>query len=1857
MALTPEQIANAVSYYSGTPATSAAPTRGLTPDQITNAASYYDAPPPQKIDAFAGLSSGTKALKGSTKPLSIKSTQKAASPADSADAALTRLGWFNPLANLLGSKFAHDNGTGSKSSSIVDDALAPQGTDQAPKNATQWILNALSTGSYASGRFLNEIGHNVSTMNAQNQADSQNRTLTPGDRIGKYLSEVGQATVSPFAAAARGVAEGFGARFNNQKPITPGADLQQIGATKGLTDAVTGATGNAALGNWAGGALGFAGDVALDPTTYIGGLGALKGLKVGTSAAAATLRAGGRFDDALTAAVHAGREGAATADAAVAAAKLSRVDRATAIPTTPVEQRAAETAVREAALNDLPTNVDTLAADAKLTPTAAPITLPKEASLITPTAPHPQQAAIDSLLPTLATKGRTVDPAAILSGARSVELAPAMAVDTLTTAKTILHDAKTVPEVQAGLKLLKMTPEGKSLLSTPIKVGDAASTVGQSLEHGAMARITGGSASGDLASAAVDTHLNQSGAIRMLTTPSSLRASIATNVPELGTNAGPIDVPALMGRLATVKSQPERQTIVSQALGVPAHGFKNFDEAINASVHGQVEASAMRSMLKALGIKSSASRPDTLRSILAGRGALAWDEIQKGVPTAQEVLDNHSVPAPVAEAAKLVNVSAERAGAARETIATVNQFDGVSHSLFNAGIEAGHADEKLIASPTYVEGYGTKQYNTINQPVIAAASKIANSQAAADGGPLTGIERGNWMYDRVMPVLAAVDKAMLSEGRVARLQSAAGQPPFYATLSDITSLLHPDTVKAALFNLDYRLTDFGEGYLPDARGVRVQSEAYKAGDTVYPTTIAYGAKAAMEGKDPLGILNAMGRYPNKWEATDEGQAVLRQVAAELSQPDVRAAIREMHTTNQTLAVANAQKAATDFVNPIASDIMAGVAAGGDRSKAINPARAGAKKVADMATAEDDSLVQDMAGQRLHNGTVAALGEDGVAMARSDARATDLTPGQQHEASAKNTANQPTPDAPPSAVTNQKVAEDLGALSEDAQGKLAADAQQLIDEERYPDTPVGHIEAGVDASFGSGFGKHIAKLGDSLNEAFNGLAGEGGYDGVGGVRLAWTDGGRVMSHDYGQRLGTWVAGGGRDAVTGEKLAPLGERIQQALGLDHTPDTTETQSYYSNWMQALQQHQIQATIQKTELTDAQLTEKLLTGQPFSAKAGAAVAVPPLEPGLVPMALELQHHIDEVMSPVNGAMTRLGANPADVLKQFEQYGTAADYKFNPKKTLAEQASFWHKWDVTQMSDPLDVLHRTYGALMASSLKPAIANSAVQLFSHVAEGVSRTDAIARGYRSINPETATGLFKYVDNRALFPKDVIEQMKHADAHSEAFAHVPPDALASALKWYDRGLDVLKQSMTSVNPSHWVTNVLGDAGFNMLEGVDPRNIFPAMRMMFKANLLDKDPALIDAAAHNSGFTDATKAAESSGTFLKDSVPIHVGRGDKLARVDITLDQLKDEFLKRGVFLTGHMSNDQLTPSVTGSVGDWWDKVGALKFNPSRPVRRFIDKWSATRDNATRLTQGLHVLRTGKFDSLDAAYQAAAAAVHRTHPTGSALSKFERSGVRRVVTFYSWQRLALGRVLELAMERPGLVTVPSKYQYEQAQAAGFDPESIGKPFGNDARIASYEYNGIYGPTFIGGYSPLGGTGDLPAGSAPHQWGFSLSSPAMDALSSAFQGVTFDTGANMQKTLTQEAIDNISPLITDPIKYAFNTNGPIGGVAPQSDPLKFALDNSGAPGRIAKAAGLEPKLTPSGAAANTPAQQSGDNARQALNYLTGIKATDYTNDTSAKYAAKEQGVQQKAGQTAAWQAAGYTPAQIKAMLAASK
>jgi hypothetical protein len=1872
MPLTPTQIAGAVNYF-----TQSGNSIAATQRQILAPPAPVAAP---KVVA-AAVKSAPVSSSGSTSNPAINTSFTGGAP--------NAVDWLlNPLSAALRTPFSHDNGTGSKSSSLAQDAAVPEGHDQAPKNAAQWMLNLLSTGTYAGGRFMNQIGHNVAEQQAANN-DPNNKTINPENNPLGYIANIGTGVGKDIAAAARGVAEGAGARFNDQAPITPGDDLKTVGGEAAIKQGVKNVGGDAGWQNWTAGAAGTAADVLGDPTTYIGGVGLVKGLKEGAAATVDALKAGGRLDESLMAGGAAFSKGAAGARAAAAEGKLTSADKlaAAANPVDLKTQLATEAAQRAAA-TDLPVTVESVAADAATAakepvatvPVNTPDNLPTTAKPVIPLptdgagklaeavmAEHPAMAGIRNLLPQLSTVGREVDAGKILSDARVPVEGATIAPEVAATATSVLHDAKTVPEISAGLKTLKATPEGKAFLATPLKVEGVPATVGAALERGAMARVTGGSVSGNAARAAVDAHLATSGAAATKTTLGSLSSAISTAAPELGVGAEPLNTPALMGALAATKSQPARQKIVANLLNLPKQKFQSFDQAINAATSGQVEASAMRSMLKALGITSRATKPDTLMSVLAGKGKLAWDEIQKGVPTAQEVLDNHGISAEQADAAKLVDVAAERAGANAEAVSATQEFTPTQASLFQLAMERGHSDGTLTPTdPAYVETYNKKLYNTINQPVLAQAARAANQITDP-------AERAVFMYDHVVPVLAAADKALLSEGRVARLVSSDGTS-FYATLSDIIPLLQRDTAEAALFP-ETRALPVGQAYID-----KLPSAELKKGFTIYPTSIGFGAKAAREGKDVFAVAQAMidDSGANLFAKSPEGKALINQIAAELTTPENVAALTELDTTNRVLAVANAQKAATDFVNPLASDIIAGAAAGGDRAETIVPAVKAAKSVASMKKADDGpSLVQDMSAQRVHNGTVQTLGEEGTTLARSDARQADATPKQQMEKQAasnakpvrRTKAGEKIPAKIPakgSVKDSQKGAEALSTLRDDSNERINTDAISLIEDGTHPDTATGHIEAQIDAEFGIGHGLDMAKLEqpsvisqqagnalDALNEAFNGLAHEGDYEGTGGVRQSWVNGPKSMNHEYGTRLATWNA-------------QLGARITQATGVDMA-DANAVTAKIKLWLNALQAHGAHALARGQIMDDDDLSAALATAIENDPAAGLHKAAAPLDPAEIPFAVELQHHIDQIAprGGVGGAYSRMGANPVDVAHQLATYKQAGDeFDIDPGQGLAEQQSSWHLWNAAEMPDPLNTLFRWHQAIMASSIEPGIGQSAARLFGHDGiMGLSRADALAKGWRPIDPEHANGLFQYIPKDTLFPPELHAQMAATQMHLDQMRAIGTLDGSKVLAAYDRVLGVAKDSMTAWNPSHSVTVFLSDAGMNLLHGVDGRWGFMALRAQFAGGQLDKDPALIEEAAHNSAFADAATASKSWSKFGKPTLTVTIKNSKQdTVGVEWTPAQIHESAMRNGVDATLHQIADKIDPGTQGDTAGLWDRVARSKFNPVSQVNKKLNQWGVIRDNVARYTQYVHALQSRSFRSIDEAEHYAAAQVHLAHPLPSALSKFERTTVRRVVTFYSWQRLALGRVLELGLEKPGLVTLPSKYQYEQAQAAGFDPESIGKPFGNDPRIASYESNGIFGPTFSGGYSPLGGTADL-AGGQPHQWGFSISSPSMDALESAFQGATFNSDGTLDTQNVLETLgSNVSPLLAVPAELFLDSQPGGVGAPPSQNYGQFLLNQTGAPGRIAKAAGLEPKTLASGKPANSPAQQAGENSRQALNYLTGLKFTDYTNDTSAAYAAKEQAKAAASApapaitkaQISQWVAAGYTPQQIKLLQA---
>jgi len=152
----------------------------------------------------------------------------------------------------------------------IDNVFEPMDESQAPKNATQWLLNLLSTGNYVSARVANEAGHDIEAAGRG--------TMDP-------VSAGFDASISPIAAAARGVAEGFGARFDGERPKTYQQNFEQIGLNDnirkltpdGKAPSVSPTTTSRSASP------GLPATSRSTPLTYVSGAGLIKLAKVGAS--------------------------------------------------------------------------------------------------------------------------------------------------------------------------------------------------------------------------------------------------------------------------------------------------------------------------------------------------------------------------------------------------------------------------------------------------------------------------------------------------------------------------------------------------------------------------------------------------------------------------------------------------------------------------------------------------------------------------------------------------------------------------------------------------------------------------------------------------------------------------------------------------------------------------------------------------------------------------------------------------------------------------------------------------------------------------------------------------------------------------------------------------------------------------------------------------------------------------------------------------------------------------------------------------------------------------------------------------------------------------------------------------------------------------------------------------------------------------------------------------------------------------------------------------------------------------------------------------------------------------------------
>lgn len=538
-----------------------------------------------------------------------------------------------------------------------------------------------------------------------------------------------------------------------------------------------------------------------------------------------------------------------------------------------------------------------------------------------------------------------------------------------------------------------------------------------------------------------------------------------------------------------------------------------------------------------------------------------------------------------------------------------------------------------------------------------------------------------------------------------------------------------------------------------------------------------------------------------------------------------------------------------------------------------------------------------------------------------------------------------------------------------------------------------------------------------------------------------------------------------------------------------------------------------------------------------------------------------------------------------------------------------YWKQIELEGSENVLEILSKFYTAREVSTVRPYLAASLKAHFGHKALGYSTSDAIKMGWKEISADTQFGeyLFSEVANeKILFSPEMLDKIR-AMNHYLDFERGFKGNAGKFWSKLDPIVSVLKASNTIWRPGHHAVSTLGNMMMNTLAGVvNPRDYGTALKL-----LQLKDGIAVDDAAIAGILRREVKPGYQFKS-VEDGIDIPLYEKGKVKNFGLSLeDTMKLVDGATGVRITPHNAADVVTNEITGAIG----KKPKAFTKPIINVDQKLAKIAADRDNLFRYALFIKSIRTGgPFKNLDEAVFYAAQKVHEFHPTVGTLTGFERKYARRAFYFYTWQKQALVKMLEMAANQPAAITIPSKLQFAIAEMNGLNPRSFGDPHDPQAMYAAYNSNSLYGPQWKD--DEWGATGIKPA------------SPQLDVFDSILgkfkarpQDSLFENIASLTVGgLWDLAKANASPLIKIPAELAtqnrFDDMGQI--QMTQKGLSQYALDQTSL-GSLARFTGTF----------NDGTETEFDRAnqqRQMWNYLFGLKNTYYESPASLQKGRQE-------------------------------
>lgn len=474
--------------------------------------------------------------------------------------------------------------------------------------------------------------------------------------------------------------------------------------------------------------------------------------------------------------------------------------------------------------------------------------------------------------------------------------------------------------------------------------------------------------------------------------------------------------------------------------------------------------------------------------------------------------------------------------------------------------------------------------------------------------------------------------------------------------------------------------------------------------------------------------------------------------------------------------------------------------------------------------------------------------------------------------------------------------------------------------------------------------------------------------------------------------------------------------------------------------------------------------------------------------------------------------------------------DVKEGKYKNVLEAAS--NQWREKTIADPLRYIDERNVALTKLAQDQGISASFRKMA--VREGLV-SDVAKPGY--MKPTGLQGtFFDFLPDDVYYNATILKELKYLGEHIGDPRRMQGRIGEIINKYLLPVQGSWMYGITILRPGHHVRNLIGQLSLIfMAEGA--RNFRKAANMALRMMSVRKSYEGVDMfkALREGGINDIPKGTDTIAN---------------IKGVNISNNWLYDTMSKEGLFPTYSNLEGLYDDAIqTNKLSELMDRL-LLR---GGKIERAAGGLSEYRDHAARSHHFIQILlneaNNPKFKNIDELVDYASKRVKKFNPDSSQLTSWEARNMRTIIPFYSWFRGALPSIIEATITNPARFTMFSKASFNMAYAMGVNPYSVYDPFpSNNDLFPSFLTEQIQGPIMNINGNFIGANPGIAAWDVYNQLSTTNPVQAVAGMTSPFlripfellSGSTWGTGTKIKDT--SDYIDASLPMVN----YLSNITG---------------------------------------------------------------------------------------------------------------